>query len=594
MNTQNSTIMMALSELPNSNQRQLAEKTGWSLGAVNKSLRALTEEGLLTEDYRLTEKGKDLLVRSAPRNAVILAAGIGMRMMPINTLTSKALLEVRGETLIERIIRQLHAVGIRDITVVVGFMKEQFDYLIDEYGVRLAVNRAYAEKNNLTSLALVADRISNTYVLPCDLWFAENPFRRRELNSWYMVSDEMRTESEVRVNRKQELVEVPGGTPGNAMIGLSYLLEEDAATLRDLLRSMSCKPRYDGAFWEAALYKDGKMRIPARVIPAKGVMEVNTYEQLRELDSHSGHLKSDALDLIARVLSCRPEEITDISVLKKGTTNRSFLFHVKGEKYIMRIPDEEAGQLMDRKQEAAVYRAVSGLGLCDDPVYIDPDNGCKITRYLEGARCCDAGKEGDLRRCMALLRSFHRMDLKVDHSFDLFDKIDFYEKLWGGAPSVYRDYRKTKQNVLSLREFIRRQPRQLCLTHIDAVPDNFLFYTPAGETEERLRLIDWEYAGMQDPHLDLAMFCVYSLYDKTRTDRLIDLYFEPDGGCGKATRAKIYCYVAAAGLLWSNWCEHERNRGVEFGAYSLYQYRYAKDFFRFAAELIQEIGEELQ
>ena len=53
----------------------------------------------------------------------------------INTETPKGLLEIKGERLIECTIRQLHEVGITEIYVVVGFMKEQYEYLIDEYGV---------------------------------------------------------------------------------------------------------------------------------------------------------------------------------------------------------------------------------------------------------------------------------------------------------------------------------------------------------------------------------------------------------------------------------------------------------------------------
>ena len=354
---------------------------------------------------------------------------------------------------------------------------------------------------------------------------------------------------------------------------------------------MAKQTQHNGSFWEAALYKNGKMLIPARVISGELVTEINTYEQLRELNTGADRLQPEARQVIASVLSCGTEDITEVSVLKKGMTNRSFRFRVGDSRYLMRIPCEGSERLISRSREAAVFRAISGRGLCDDPVYMDPVSGNKITRYLEGARVCDPEQEEDLRRCMGLLKRFHAMDLQVDHSFDLFGQIDFYERLWGGKPSAYRDYAKTKRQVLSLRAFLDRQPKRRCLTHIDAVPDNFLFYRPAGETEERLQLIDWEYAGMQDPHLDVAMFCVYSMFDKPRTDRLIDLYFADEGGCDTATRAKIYCYAAASGLLWSNWCEYERNLGVEFGAYSLCQYRCAKDYCRYAAELIQKIGE---
>lgn len=182
------------------------------------------------------------------------------------------------------------------------------------------------------------------------------------------------------------------------------------------------------------------------------------------------------------------------------------------------------------------------------------------------------------------------MGIEVDHTFDLYERIDFYESLWGGAPSAYRDYERTKANVLLLRPFVESRARTRCLAHIDPVAENFLFY-PDGQGGEALQLTDWEYAGMQDPHVDLAMFAIYSSYDKGQLDRLINIYFADEGGCDAATRAKIYCYVATCGLLWSNWCEHNRNLGVEFGEYSLAQYRYAKDYYRYASELIQAIGE---
>ena len=191
---------------------------------------------------------------------------------------------------------------------------------------------------------------------------------------------------------------------------------------------------------------------------------------------------------------------------------------------------------------------------------------------------------------MEKLRAFHEMRLSVPHTFDIFGQIEFYESLWDGHPSVYKDYRQTKENVLKLKPYIDRMEKDRCLTHIDAVCDNFLFYRSAEEKEESLQLVDWEYSGMQDPHVDIAMFCIYSLYNKDQTDRLINLYFEK--GCEKNTRAKIYAYIAACGLLWSNWCEFKRHLGIEFGEYSLRQYRFAKDFYRFAkAEWEDERGD---
>jgi len=589
MNKQESDILNALLQEPFINQRILSEVSGHSLGIVNRSLKELIKEGYLDESVQLTTKAIAEFRQKTPQRAIILAAGFGMRMVPINLEMPKGLLEVNGEPLIERAIRQLHEVGIKEIYIVVGFMKERYEYLIDEYGVELVVNPEYASRNNLHSVNLVREHLENVYVIPCDIWCDRNPFRRYELYSWYMVSDLVDNESNVRVNRKMELVSVPENTGGNAMIGICYLTKEDGGIVKTRMEELCRDQRYDGAFWEEALYRQGRMTVAARVVHSSDVVEINTYEQLRELDSDSGQLKTNAIQVICSVLSAKPDEVTDITVLKKGMTNRSFLFSCKGKKYIMRIPGEGTGQLIDRRQEASVYEAINGTHISDDIAYINPENGYKITEYLEGARVCNPLDYEDVKKCMKCLKNFHALGLKADHEFRVFEQIEFYETLWNGEPSIYKDYGKTKENVFSLKSFIESHTGEKLLTHIDAVPDNFLFIKRDGQ--EEIRLIDWEYAGMQDPHVDIAMFCIYSLYNKRQIDRLIAAYF-PEG-CDDGTRIKIYCYIAVCGLLWSNWCEYKRSLGVEFGEYSLRQYRYAKEYYRIVqAELKRQESEE--
>lgn len=585
MNNSKQDILNNLIKEPFINQRILAAQTGHSLGIVNRSLKELISEGYLDEEIRPTEKALREAKEKAPKNAIILAAGFGMRMVPINTETPKGLLEIKGERLIECTIRQLHEVGITEIYIVVGFMKEQYEYLIDEYGVDLIVAPDYTSKNNLHSLKTAADHLSNSYIIPCDIWCEKNPYSRNELYSWYMVSDLVDDDSTVRVNRKQELVVQKEQAGGNAMIGICYLLEAEAETVRERLEELGRDSRYDGTFWEETLYQKDRMIVTARVVHAADAVEINTYEQLREIDSDSSQLQTDAIQVICEALGAQQDEVTNITVLKKGMTNRSFLFSCKDKKYIMRIPGEGTDQLINRRQEAAVYQTIAGRKICDEIAYINPENGYKITEYLDGARVCDAEKEEDLQKCMKKLREFHGQKLKVDHSFDLFGQMEYYESLWEGTPSAYKDYEKTKAHVLQLKDYIEANAGEWVLTHIDAVPDNFLFVEENGK--EEIRLIDWEYAGMQDPHVDIAMFCIYSLYKKEQVDHLIDLYFE--GNCDDRTRIKIYCYIAVCGLLWSNWCEYKRKLGVEFGEYSLRQYRYAKDYYKIVQ---QELGEE--
>lgn len=585
MNIQECDVLLALMREPYVSQRMLAEVCGHSIGIVNRSIKKLVQNEYVDDQMRPTEEAMRKLREQSPKNAIILAAGFGMRMVPINKETPKALIEVNGEPLIERIIKQLHAVKIEEIYVVVGFMKERFEYLIDSYGVKLVVNPEYMIKNNLHSLMLVLDHLSNSYVIPCDIWCKQNPFRQNELYSWYMVSELFEHESAVRVNRKRELVSISSAVEGNAMIGISYLVEEQAQIVREHIARMAQEARHNDDFWEEALFDKDKMIVSARVVYTTDVVEINTYEQLRDIDSNSNQLKSDAILSIVQILGVKKDEIMNIKVLKKGMTNRSFLFTCQEKKYIMRIPGEGTNQLIDRRREMEIYKTISGKHICDDIVYINDQNGYKISVFMEGARVCDPNSESDINKCMKRLRAFHDLGLQVDYEFDIFEQINFYEALWDGIPSVYKDYERTKENVFSLKTYINEHIERKVLTHIDAVPDNFLFVKNE-YGEEDIYLIDWEYAGMQDPHLDIAMFCIYALYNKSQIDCLINAYFGE--GCSDEIRIKIYCYVAVGGLLWSNWCEYKSSLGVEFGEYSLQQYRYAKEYYKIVRQELQK------
>lgn len=584
MNIQECEVMNEMMDYAYINQRELAKITGYSVGKVNQSIKALIKEGYLDTEKKPTGKAKLELEKKRPKNAVILAAGYGMRMVPINVEVPKGLLEIKGEPLIERIICQLHEIGVTEIDVVVGFMKEQYEYLIDKYHVNLVFNKDYMTKNNLHSLCKVADKLGNTYVIPCDIWCEENPFSEHEWYSWYMVTDQVDDRSSVRVNRKKELVNVKREECGNTMIGISYILSEEAEILREQLKDLARKKEYDQAFWELALSDRGHMLVAPKEVNGHKVHEINTYEQLRELDCDSDHLQSDVIQLISRVFSCEETEITDIRSLKKGMTNRSFTFRCKEKQYIMRIPGEGTDKMINRNHEYAVYEQLKSKNITDLVVYMSPENGYKITEYIENTRTCDSMNDEDVKRCMIYLKNFHQLKLQVEHEFDLYGQIEYYESLWGREKSAYRDYQTTKENIYRLKKYIDKQPKEWALTHIDAVCDNFLM------KEDEIYLIDWEYAGMQDVHVDIAMFAIYAMYDRKHVEQLIDFYFE--GKVSRKVRIKIYCYIATCGLLWSNWCEYKRICGVEFGEYSLKQYRYAKEYYRLVEQLLGE--EELR
>lgn len=575
MNKVDYDILKCLIKNNNTNQREIAKDTGYSLGKVNKSVQFLRNDGYINNNLQITEKTTEIIKRSSPDSAIILAAGKGLRLTPLCYDIPKGLLTIHNETIIERLIKQLHEANIKKIYVIVGFMKEKFEYLIDEYNVRLVVCSDYNTKNNLFSLSLVSNKLHNAYIVPSDLWFEDNPFNSVELNSWYAVSDVLTEKSNIRINNKYELVQTSETEPGNREIGLSYLTGEQAIFVAEKLYRKDFINANSDAFWETTLIKSNKYVTPAKKIKSNTYYEINTYNDLLSADPFSSSLNSQYINIICEKLQVKRSEISNFSLLKSGMTNRSFLFECKSKRYIFRIPGEGTEKLISRKQEADVYKAIKDMNLGENTIYFDAENGYKISEFIENTHNCDPQNFEEVKSCISFLKSFHQMNLQVEHSFDLFGQIEYYESL-RNRTSAYTDYEKTKQNVFSLKNYIDNAEKSRCLTHIDAVPDNFII------SDKRIFLIDWEYSSMQDPHIDIAMFAIYSMYTKEETDRLIDIYF--DGRCPKQQRLKIYCYMSVCGFLWSNWCEYKAALGVDFGEYSLQQYRYAKEYYKYFTE----------
>ena len=252
------------------------------------------------------------------------------------------------------------------------------------------------------------------------------------------------------------------------------------------------------------------------------------------------------LDFIKSVFNLQNTDI-ELIPLKQGMTNDSFIFSLNNERYIIRVPGINTEKIINRHQEYDVYQAIKDEEFVEPLIYIDRDKGYKISKFIENSHTVNPKDWNEINACLKRLKEFHSQSHRVEHYFDVFEHINYYESLMPNA-SKYEDYKETKKNIESLEPIIENLVKDWALCHIDAVCDNFLV------TENQdVYLIDFEYAAMQDPDLYVAMFIVYSLFNRQEIDRIIDIYFEHQVTSLK--RYKIYSYIAIVGLLWSNWCE---------------------------------------
>lgn len=117
---------------------------------------------------------------------------------------------------------------------------------------------------------------------------------------------------------------------------------------------------------------------------------------------------SDVPQIIESCGFCRAEKVKSLRAMKSGMTNRSYSFCMDDKRYIILIPGEGTDRLINRKQEHAVYNAISSLGISEDVYYFDPKTGIKIAAYLTDAHVCDSSNWEEVERCLSALKDSMR------------------------------------------------------------------------------------------------------------------------------------------------------------------------------------------
>ena len=286
------------------------------------------------------------------------------------------------------------------------------------------------------------------------------------------------------------------------------------------------------------------------------------------------------MNTICSVFKVDQKAITDIRTLKEGMTNDSFIFTVNGNQYVFRSPGNGTELLINRTQEASVYDALIGSGISDEVIYLNPENGYKISKYIINARNLDPNNNLEVSQGINLIRELHSLDLKVSHDFNIFERIEEYLNYCNEANAIlFSDFDEVSKLINQVKDVLSIISRPKVLAHVDSVPVNFML------SDKSIQLIDWEYSGMGDPLIDLAMFVVYSGYSEERSIELLREYLGR-----KETEDELivlFSYIALAGYLWSLWTQLKQAEGQDFGTYGIEQYQYARSYARKVIKLTQ-------
>lgn len=526
------------------------------------------------------------------RNAIILAAGKSSRFAPFTYERPKGLFRVKGEYLIERQIKQFIEAGIKDIYIVIGYMKEKFFFLEQKYPqVHLLINNKFGVKGNLYSLYVAKDYMADTYLSYADYYFVNNPFLNDnpENISYHTCIYRSGKFNEFSVDYSDANVITHvdlGGHNKMSMVGHTYFNEKFSHRFVELLKTEIDDFRVSSLFWEEFFERHIQdLTLYMKSFKENEIFEFNTIEDLRQFDSDFLYnVDSDIISNICNTLKCNPNSITDITVINAGLTNVSFRFKVNDTEYVYRHPGGTAGNLINRQTEMFAQMTAKELEV-DKSVITMTLGGWKLSYCVQDLVECDFRKyDNQLQKGMEYLRRMHAVDVPTDGSVKTFDDFNEGLKLMRTASAtkgnLLQEFAEEIEKARRLDKYLKDDAMRMGIKpvccHNDTYEPNFLA-TADGD----LYLIDWEYAGVNDPANDLAcFFCRYEYTDED-IDNYIKAYFQR-----KPTKDEYRhwrAFIALCAFYWTCWGLYKGSVGDDDGFFFLPAYR---NFHRFIDEAL--------
>lgn len=232
------------------------------------------------------------------KRAIIMAAGIGQRMRPLTLEVPKPLVKVNGQRMIDSVINGLHENGIYEIYIVVGYLKEQFKVLEEEYeGITIIENPYYAECNNISSLYVARDYIENAIILDGDLIIFNSSILSQEFgkSGYNAIWTDEKTDEWLMTVENDRVVSCSrtGGERGWQLFSISRWTSEDGKKLKRLLELEFIENKNTQIYWDdVAMYCHfEEFDLGIRKMTANDVIEIDSLDELIERDSAYAYLK---------------------------------------------------------------------------------------------------------------------------------------------------------------------------------------------------------------------------------------------------------------------------------------------------------------
>ena len=560
--------------------RKLKDLAGVSLGYISKTMKQFDERGWVDESG-ITTEGLRVLRPYKVDNVIIISEDCPCIQLPTRTDKAKGLRRIDNDILVERLIEQIQAAGIKDVVLVLGYQKEAFFYLEDKYDhIKIIINSEYTMRGNAKALSLVKSYAKNSYICMADNYFAVNPFEEYVYHSFWAGADMPKEEEgwSATIETGGRIVRISKGEASNPVLTeLAYWDNKLSAKVLEILSGKKADVKYAISSLRQVFSENIKSLPPVylkmvseKTEKAAGqdqASDTMDYDLLYKLDP-------DVLDNISDTLKCAKGEIKNVRAIKEGLTNISFSFSVNGKRYVYRHPGEGTSAIISRSHEKKALELAKSIGIDSTYIYMDGEKGWKISSYVEGIRVPSYDSFEDSKRVLNVLRTLHRKNLYVEWSFLPWEETCKIEQLIKERRGRIADgsYETLKEAVKQCYDRCNNDGVEMCFCHCDTYAPNWML------TEQETILIDWEYAGYADPGCDIGTYIMDSMWDVEDAVRFIREYCRED-----FNESRLFHYLAYTAILsfyWYTWALYREACGAIMGE-SLYNWhmmaeRYAK------------------
>ena len=203
--------------------------------------------------------------------------------------------------------------------------------------------------------------------------------------------------------------------------------------------------------------------------------------------------------IIARVNALLHTQDTRIVMrLEGGMSNYTYVIEALGKKYTYRVPGKFAEKFVDRVDEWHNIQEVDRLGLNNVTTYVEILSGEKLAEYVEGTIMSTTDVFSYNEMSVKALKKIHGSDLKFK-DYNAFGRLDDDERYCCETgfvhPQEYLDLRAKLQELRKTYHSVKMVP-----CHCDYQPTNLVI------SGDKLYVLDWEFAGMNDPFYDIACY----------------------------------------------------------------------------------------